>query len=82
MRECESEERELSDVEDDEAAVFEKGSVRGLNCVTSAGVEDPNGLGEGDGLDDGGAADGEGGSKSDIPNRCSEVNEGIWVYGQ
>lgn len=64
-------------MEDDDAAVFEKGSVRGLSCVVSAGVDDPNGLGEGDGFDVGGAADGEGGSKSEIPNRCSEVNEGI-----
>lgn len=75
--ECESEERELSEVEDEEAAAFEKGRVRGLSWVVSAGVEEPNGLGEGDGFAEGGTAEGDGGRRSDMPSRCSEVKEGI-----
>ena len=79
MREWEREESELSEVEDDEAAVFENGRVRGLSWVVSAGVEEPRGLDEGDGFEDGGAAEGDGGKRSAIPKRCSEVKEGIWT---
>lgn len=70
------EERELREVEEDEAAVLEKGSERGLSWEPSAGVDEPSGLGAGDGFEDG-TADGDGGSKSDIPSLCSEVKEGI-----
>lgn len=42
----------------------------------SAGVDAPRGLGDGEALAIG-AADGDGGSKSDMPNRCSDVSEGI-----
>lgn len=68
-----SEESELSDVEDEDAAAFAKGIV---SCVPSAGTDDPRGLGDGDGLD-GGTADGDGGSKSAIPSLCSTVKGGI-----
>lgn len=42
----------------------------------SAGVDDPSGLGDGETLG-GGAADGEGGSRSDMPSLCSDVTVGI-----
>lgn len=53
-----------------------KGSERGLSWAISAGVDEPNGLGECEALG-GGTIDGEGGSRSAMPNLCSDVNDGI-----
>lgn len=63
-------------MEEDDAAAFVKGRVRGLGCVPSAGVDGPRGLGDGEALNEG-TAEGDGGSKSVIPSRCSAVNGGI-----
>lgn len=63
-------------MDDEDAAALEKGRDRGLSCMPSAGVEEPRGLGAGDGFADG-IAEGEGGSKSDMPSLCSDVSEGI-----
>lgn len=74
-----SEDRELRDVDDDEAAMLVYGMARGLYCATSAGVDEPKGLGEGDALGNG-IAEGDGGNKSDMPSLCSDVTEGICTH--
>ena len=68
-----SEERELREVEDEDAAGFANGSVRGLFSEPSPCER---GLGDGEGRECA-MFDGEGGSRSVIPKRCSDVNEGI-----
>lgn len=71
------EERELSDVDEEDAAALLNGNVRGLGGTPSAGVAEPRGLGEGEGRAEGGTAEGDGGRRSEIPSLCSEVKEGI-----
>ena len=70
------EESELSDVEEDEAAEFKNGIARGLEWAPSPG---PSGLGEGD-VRGCGITEGDGGRRSVIPNRCSDVRDGIYIF--
>ena len=69
------EDKELSDVVDEDAAEFVNGIVRGLEYDESPG---PSGLGDGEGRECA-TADGEGGSRSVMPRRCSTVKEGIYT---
>ena len=65
-------------MDDDEAARLVYGIARGLCCAASAGVDEPRGLGDGDALGNG-IAEGDGGSRSDIPSLCSDVTVGICI---
>ena len=69
----------MSDVDDDEAAGLAYGVTLGLCCIPSAGVEEPNGLGVGDVLGSG-TAEGDGGSRTDMPSLCSDVTVGIYMH--
>jgi hypothetical protein len=62
---------------DEEAVKLVNGNVLGLSWITSAGVDEPNGLGDEEALG-GGIAEGEGGSRSDMPSLCSDVTVGIY----
>ena len=63
----------MREVDEEEAAELANGKTRGLEY---GGSPWPRGLGDGDGLKCA-IADGDGGRRSVIPNRCSTVKDGI-----